>query len=449
MTTSDTTLSETIFSIVPDKRFSISIDLREPQFWHCNNAPRSSTTEQVMFSIQKLLGRDEKFYDLLEASAQQADTSVHHLIGLLQKLEQHDTPENLEQFAHSRREDKRITQELTEQLSKTFVTPFEREDIQELASALYKIPKTVEKIGERILICPEDLAGQSFGKQVELLDQAAEMVLAMVKQLRPGIDARTAREMNAKLQGIEGDADKLELERLRDLFKGRSRREADYFSARPLRALGKSDRSLPRRGEHHRTGGAEILVANGPRAHAHFGHSGRCHFRIQQWLPRRGKRDRNRRLYASTYAAPGDRDGCILQSYRSVIWRCGCCHDRQRIGGHRGGHYDDCALCCASRLWLEHCHLVVGLTIKFKSRADRRTLRRRTRCRERQLVSNQMERRCVAEGCPAYDRVASCRLRVRRALHVFVAYRTASLHAAICSFAIWKTANLQRGLDGP
>src|SRR5205814_2420184 len=180
----------------------------------------SSTTGQVMFSIQKLLGRDEKFYDLLEASAQQADRSVHHLIGLLQKLEQHDTPENLEQFAHSRREDKRITQELTEQLSKTFVTPFEREDIQELASALYKIPKTVEKIGERILICPEDLAGQSFGKQVELLDQAAEMVLAMVKQLRPGIDARTAREMNAKLQSIEGDADKLELERLHDLFKG-------------------------------------------------------------------------------------------------------------------------------------------------------------------------------------------------------------------------------------
>jgi uncharacterized protein len=180
----------------------------------------SSTTERVMFSIQKLIGRDEKFYDLLEGSAQQADASVHHLIALLQKLEQHDTLENLEQFAHSRREDKRITQELTEQLSKTFVTPLEREDIQELAAALYKIPKTVEKIGERILICPEDLAGRSFGKQVELLDQAAEMVLAMVKQLRHGIDTRTAREMNAKLQGIEGEADKLELERLRDLFQG-------------------------------------------------------------------------------------------------------------------------------------------------------------------------------------------------------------------------------------
>src|SRR6478672_13894977 len=141
-----------------------------------------------MFSIQKLLGRDEKFYDLLEASAQQADASVHHLIGLLQKLEQHDTPEHLEQFAHSRREDKRITQELTEQLSKTFVTPFEREDIQELAAALYKIPKTVEKIGERILISPETFHGHSFQKQVELLDRAAETVLVMVKQLRKGMD---------------------------------------------------------------------------------------------------------------------------------------------------------------------------------------------------------------------------------------------------------------------
>ena len=173
-----------------------------------------------MFSIKKLLGHDEKFFNLLESSAEQADQSVHHLVALLARLERKESPASLEEFVSSRRKDKEITQELTEQLCKTFITPFEREDIQALSTALYKIPKTVEKIGERILICPEDLAGQSFGKQVELLDQAAEMVLAMVKQLRPGIDARTAREMNAKLQGIEGDADKLELERLRDLFKG-------------------------------------------------------------------------------------------------------------------------------------------------------------------------------------------------------------------------------------
>src|SRR5437879_8389233 len=173
-----------------------------------------------MFSIRKLLGQDDKFFDLLEASAQQADSSVHELVALLAQVEHGASPQSLEAFVHSRREDKRITQELTEQLCKTFITPLEREDIQALAAALYKIPKTVEKIGERVLICPEDLHGRDFRRQVELLEQAAETVLAMVRQLRKGTDAATAREMNAKLQSIEGDADKLELDLLRDLYQG-------------------------------------------------------------------------------------------------------------------------------------------------------------------------------------------------------------------------------------
>ncbi len=173
-----------------------------------------------MFSLKKLLGHDEKFFDLLEASAQQADSSVHHLVDLLAKLEQHASPESLEAFVQSRRKDKEITQELTEQLCKTFITPLEREDIQALSTALYKIPKTVEKIGERVLIFPDDLHGRNFTKHLQLLDQAAEAVLAMVKELRNGTDAATAREMNARLQTIEGDADKLELEMLRELYHG-------------------------------------------------------------------------------------------------------------------------------------------------------------------------------------------------------------------------------------
>jgi len=173
-----------------------------------------------MFSIRKLLGNDDKFYDLLEGSAQQADTSVHHLVDLLAKLEHHESPQSIEEFVASRRKDKQITQELTEQLCKTFITPLEREDIQALAAALYKIPKTVEKIGERVLIWPGKMRASNFQSHLKLLDQAAETVLAMVKDLRNGTDAATARERNARLQSIEGDADKLELELLKDLYVG-------------------------------------------------------------------------------------------------------------------------------------------------------------------------------------------------------------------------------------
>ncbi len=173
-----------------------------------------------MFSLRTFFGDDQKFYDLLEGSAQEADVSVHHLVDLLARLKKSTSPENLDEFVSSRRKDKEITQELTEQLCKTFITPLEREDIQALATALYKIPKTVEKIGERVLLRPGELHGEDFGEHMSLLDEAAETVLAMVKSLRHGIDIGTAREMNQRLQAIEGAADKLELDKLRELYNG-------------------------------------------------------------------------------------------------------------------------------------------------------------------------------------------------------------------------------------
>ena len=45
---------------------------------------------------------------------------------------------------------------------KTFVTDLEREDIEALASALYKIPKTVEKIAERSMISWQQVAQPSI-----------------------------------------------------------------------------------------------------------------------------------------------------------------------------------------------------------------------------------------------------------------------------------------------
>jgi uncharacterized protein Yka (UPF0111/DUF47 family) len=64
------------------------------------------------------------------------------------------------------------------------------------------------------------LRGHNFAKQVTLLDQAAEVVLSMVKDLRQGTDLESARDKNSRLQAIEGDADKLELDLLTELYHG-------------------------------------------------------------------------------------------------------------------------------------------------------------------------------------------------------------------------------------
>ena len=173
-----------------------------------------------MFSLKKLFGKDEKFYDLLEASAEQALTSTQLLSNYLQRSQAFTSSSDLDEFIQSRRRDKRITQQITEELCKTFVTPLEREDIEALSLALYRIPKIVEKLVERLSIDPGRLPRESFQKQAVLLNQAAETVVYMVKQLRNGAKLRGVQEANERLQFAEGEADKVMLGLLKDMYQG-------------------------------------------------------------------------------------------------------------------------------------------------------------------------------------------------------------------------------------
>jgi uncharacterized protein len=90
-----------------------------------------------------------------------------------------------------------------------------------LSSVLYKIPKTVEKIAERYIICDGKLAGIDFGRQLSMMASATETVVAIVAELRKKLHLERVQDLNDKLQHVEGEADKLMLELLRDLYSGR------------------------------------------------------------------------------------------------------------------------------------------------------------------------------------------------------------------------------------
>jgi uncharacterized protein Yka (UPF0111/DUF47 family) len=174
-----------------------------------------------MFSLKKLLGKDDKFFDLLEAGAVEAKTSVELFTRYLKSLAAGDPAAGtLDEFIQTRRKEKRIRHTMTEELSKTFVTPLEREDIEALSFALYRIPKQVEKIVERLSIYPGRVPNAAFQRQAELMLQAAEAVVFMVKQLRGGTHIEKIREANDRLQFAEGEADKVMLSLLKDLYHG-------------------------------------------------------------------------------------------------------------------------------------------------------------------------------------------------------------------------------------
>ena len=173
-----------------------------------------------MFSLQKMFGKDDKFFELLEASAEEAR---HCVQALTQVLKNPAATPSLEEFHQAKEADKRITSQINEALVHTFVTQLEHEDIEVLSAALYKIPKTVEKFSERFIISARIVRDTDFSRHIALLDAATSRVVDLVKLLRQigsgGLEE--AKEINGRLQQVEAEADSLVLETLRDLYGGK------------------------------------------------------------------------------------------------------------------------------------------------------------------------------------------------------------------------------------
>ena len=153
------------------------------------------------FSLQRLLGKEDKFFDLLEASARESRTSVEALDRFMKNPDELKT---LDEFIVARRKEKKINDEISQAICSTFVTALEREDIEALSIALYKIPKTMEKIGERILLAPHLFRGIDLSRHVKMLELATDTVVNMIKELRRGVDLEQVKAHNDKLQVLEG-----------------------------------------------------------------------------------------------------------------------------------------------------------------------------------------------------------------------------------------------------
>ena len=124
-----------------------------------------------MFSLQRLIGRGDRFFDLLEASADEARRSAQAVRAL---IEAPGNGQTLERFISFRKEDKRIREEISRLVCNTFITPFEREDIDALSSALSRIPKVIKKFAERLLLLRSHFKVELFQTQAALLEQATD-----------------------------------------------------------------------------------------------------------------------------------------------------------------------------------------------------------------------------------------------------------------------------------
>ncbi|TXI48498.1 MAG: DUF47 family protein [Lysobacter sp.] len=170
-----------------------------------------------MFSLQTIFGSGKQFYSLLDEAADAAYESAKALHAMMRAP---DRQPALDAFKLARQRERSASDKIGKALVESFITPIEREDIESLGSALYKIPKQIEKFADRYSLATHHLEGIDFAPRAAMLEQAAGVVVEMVHAIEAmNIDRMT--QLNEKLRSIENEADRLMLELYRDIYSGK------------------------------------------------------------------------------------------------------------------------------------------------------------------------------------------------------------------------------------
>ena len=170
-----------------------------------------------MFSLQTMFGKGTQFFSLLEQSAQ-AGLESAQAVGRL--VANKTEAVSLAEFSAARSREKALFDEISRELVHTFVTALEREDIEALSVALYKIPKINEKFAERYSLARKLLEDVDFSPRAALVEKAAASVVELVGLLKK-MKLEEAKAAIDRLKAIESEADRLILEDYRDVYTGR------------------------------------------------------------------------------------------------------------------------------------------------------------------------------------------------------------------------------------
>jgi uncharacterized protein Yka (UPF0111/DUF47 family) len=169
-----------------------------------------------MFSLQTIFGSGKEFYGLLEAAAVAAHESAKALHDILSPT---TGATGLEAIKLARQRQREATGKISHALVDSFITPIEREDIEELRIALYKISKQAERFADRYALAAHRLADVDFAPRAAMLVKATGIVLEMVREL-PRLRLDNIKSLEDQLHAIETEADRLLLELHREFYAG-------------------------------------------------------------------------------------------------------------------------------------------------------------------------------------------------------------------------------------
>jgi uncharacterized protein len=167
-----------------------------------------------MMQLSKLFApKEREFFDLFE----EAGANIVRAAGLLERmLEQWpDHGELARDVIVCEQEGDRITHDIIQRLNQTFVTPIDREDIYELASALDDVVDYTEEVADYLGLYKIEAPMEQAQDLARVLHSAARQIEEAMPRLR---GFRDISHYTVELNRLENDGDRIVREAIASLF---------------------------------------------------------------------------------------------------------------------------------------------------------------------------------------------------------------------------------------
>jgi len=163
----------------------------------------------------RLTPREDGFYELFADSANNLVTGARLLVELISDGSDREAiAEKMRACEHAGDE---CTHAIMHRLNESFITPFDREDIYDLASLLDDVMDYMEEAADLVVLYKIDKLPKDVVRQVEVLERAAELTAEAMPRLK---SMRELSEYWIEINRLENQGDQVYRKLLAHLFSG-------------------------------------------------------------------------------------------------------------------------------------------------------------------------------------------------------------------------------------
>ena len=163
-----------------------------------------------------LVPQKREFYDLYNRAAANNVAISERLVNLLDAFPQ-GADEGMRDIKELEHEGDRITHDLIDLINRTFVTPFDRDDMYRLAGVLYDVCDHIDDTAEKIVGYGVRDVREQARRQAQVIQRCAGKLAEAIGRLEGFKDSR--RQL-IELRTLEDEGDRLAREAISDLFAG-------------------------------------------------------------------------------------------------------------------------------------------------------------------------------------------------------------------------------------